>query len=153
MRLSKIFTGLGKADPEKVVVDLYCEDEVSMKNLQEFHQLLQDKGIHKVRYLDKQGSQLPLMLPSEGLIKKLDGLPEDQVIKLHLDHGGTLVLNGRKLKHGKLTGLLAKHLQGDPHSVLALKSDPLASYGTLIAVLAAAQEAGIQKIALLPPDA
>jgi biopolymer transport protein ExbD len=94
-------------------------------------------------------------VPATEQVEQRALVPPDQLV-VHLDAGGEITINADKVARddyvGRLRGLLAERPGSD--KLVFVTADDAASYGTLLAVIDGAKEAGAQVIGMateIPP--
>ncbi|MBF0284181.1 MAG: biopolymer transporter ExbD [Magnetococcales bacterium] len=94
----------------------------------------------------------PLMAQSIPVaLPEAKGEPESPAVTLTLtlQHHGDLALDGAAIPLDALTEALRQRLARDPELALRVEGDQRAAYGALAKALAAAQQAGVRKLAFV----
>ena len=136
----------GDIDREEVVVKLICDDDVPMSKVKFFQEMLMKQGISKISYVNSEGRGLPLQLPPQNALDRLEEMPESMIIDVSVCADGLKKVGTRKVTEGDMTGILADELAAQPLAVVVIHNEAETSYGDFTKVLEIVKKAGAERV-------
>jgi biopolymer transport protein ExbD len=124
----------------EVVIDLAGDEDARAGLLCDVHRSLQQAGLLRARYLNDHGWQMPLVLPSEELVRRAEQLPAELIAEVSVAPEGRCALSGQDVATGApgVTAVLRELLAAVDHLIVRVRIDRQASYqgflGTMDAV-------------------
>ena len=151
-KMKKILAKAAQLEDKAPVIVIDSQGQVPMSEIHQWQKELRDLGLTRVKYKGPLGQSLAMALPPEKAVKKLDSLPEKQVMRVKVDGQGVVTMNGRKTKGAKVAGVVASALDQEPEMVFALHTDGDTHFGAFVQVLDGLKEGGATRIAILDPE-
>jgi beta-lactamase regulating signal transducer with metallopeptidase domain/biopolymer transport protein ExbD len=145
---------VAKASQEKggkVVVSIDSDGGVTMGKIHRMQSDLKDLGLIKVVYTGELGEAVPMVLPPDKARKKLQSLPEDQILKVKVDAAGVVTVGGKKIAGEDLPKLIQKKMDKEPYLVVVLNTENETKYGAFLQTLQGLRKGGADKIAIQDP--
>jgi beta-lactamase regulating signal transducer with metallopeptidase domain/biopolymer transport protein ExbD len=149
-KLPKILDEIAAQNAEGTVITLACDDGVTMGALYKVQQLLTERKLMKVKFVQGMGKDLSLILPPEDVIAKLNQIDPSDLAKIMVDAEGQASWDGKTLPDRRLQKMLAKRLSENPRLIVVLKADADTPYKDMTRVLAVVKEADARKVVIFP---
>jgi len=136
----------GDVDREDIVVKLVCDDDVPMSDVKVFQEMLTKQGISKISYVNSEGRGLPLQLPPQKALDRLEEMPESMIIDVSVCADGLKKVGKRKVTEGNMAGVLREELSAQPLAIVVIHNGAETSYGDFTKVLEIVKEAGAERV-------
>lgn len=135
-----------------VLVNIDCAGDVSMANLYKVHASLREAKLLKVKYSDSNGNVMKMLLPTAEIHKKMKQLDKKDILFVMIGADGTIVINEEhKVSPKKLSEVVKKSLQANPHLVVSIHMEGKTNYSDFVNTLASVQKSGADKVVINDP--
>jgi biopolymer transport protein ExbD len=133
-------------DREHVIIRLTSDEETPMATMFAVHDILSELDLLKVAYTTGTDADIPLVLPSEHLRKKIKEIPDELIATLCIESSGNLVLDREKVKGSNLDKVIEQRLSQEPKLIVHLCVATKSTYGNYVSVLDQLRKAGAKRI-------
>lgn len=149
--LAKAFTGHMEYDSEHTVIDLHCEDEVTMDRVYAFQAEMQKRGISRIRYATHEDGGVPLQLPPREMIDRLAEMPPEMLCRVYVDGAGAIGMGGKTIRGADVGRQIGSCVSSNEAIVVVIETDEDTPFSAFVTTLAAVTGAGAQRVAIMPP--
>jgi biopolymer transport protein ExbD len=149
--LAELLEGQVTGDREKMVVHIDCDKNASMGFIYQVQKLLTEMDLRKVNFRGPGYEDMAIVLPPADIDDWLGKLREKNVVRLIVDKEGHALIDGEKIPHAKLQGVIEEHLSNNPNIVFTLESFGDTKYGAFLEALEKMKGAGAPRIVIVPP--
>lgn len=139
-----IFAG---EDPDNVIVYVYTTQDAKMGEVQFVQQTMRKLGISKISYRTFDGKDLPLELPPQKALERLDEMPDDMKIDIVISDNN-LTVESREVKLYELEDVIRKKLEARPMAVVVVYFERDANYQDFTMVMDNLNAAGADRVAV-----
>jgi beta-lactamase regulating signal transducer with metallopeptidase domain len=137
--------------PGDFVVNITCHPDATMESLFEVQRRMLDLGLYKVSYTNDVVAELPVMLPTDDLKKKMEQISKDDIVYVRIEASGKVLVNKMKTDEATLTKVIEKNLQINPKLIVSVYMEDKTRYEDFVSVLANIKKAGADRIFINDP--
>jgi beta-lactamase regulating signal transducer with metallopeptidase domain len=142
---------IAHGNPESVVTVINCDGDVPMGKLYKVQQMLLENELNKVSYVDGVGNDMPVILPSDNVKKKLHQVSKENMLFLMVDASGEIHVNKEPVKSAKVAKVVEKMLQDNPNLIISIYTDEKTPYKDFAFVFGQVKKAGANKVVVNNP--
>jgi biopolymer transport protein ExbD len=133
---------------DQILIQLKVDHEVSMHVVFKVQKILREINLRKVMYSDDEERGLDLMLPAPGAEKKLDQIPDKDIMKLKISAEGKVTANDMAVEIADLDRFIKESLKKNDKQVVTIDAEENTSYESFVIVLDKVKKGGAKRVGI-----
>jgi beta-lactamase regulating signal transducer with metallopeptidase domain len=150
--LDNMLAKIAQEKGDDAVINIDCKGDVPMASLYEVQKVLVDRNLTKVSYANGEHKALPMVLPTDKVMKKLEQIDQEDLAHIYIGNDGMCHIGKTAIKPAKLTKYVEKSLQDNPDVIFLIHTKDKTKYEDFVTALAQIKEGGADKIVINTPS-